>query len=155
MSILELRTCLIRVADSFEHSFVQGKFKLTKQASQTDERILKCIWVVECFCFFCDEPSHGQTLLQKRKNEVTKTSPFYRLDPFVDRGLLRVGGRLNHADIPEESKHPVILPRKSHVTTLIIRHTHEQLGHAGRGHVLSKLSERYWIIKATILDKTT
>ena len=96
----------------------------------------------------CDEPGHGQTLLQKRKNEVTKTSPLYRLDPFVDRGLLRVGGRLNHADIPEESKHPVILPRKSHVTTLIIRHTHEQLGHAGRGHVLAKLREQYWIIKA-------
>ena len=55
---------------------------------------------------------------------------------------------MNHADIPEESKHPVILPRKSHVTTLIIRHTHEQLGHAGRGHVLAKLRERYWIIKA-------
>ena len=89
----------------------------------------------------CDEPGHGQTLLQKRKNEVTKTSPLYRLDPFVDRGLLRVGGRLNHADIPEESKHPVILPRKSHVTTLIIRHTHEQLGHAGRGHVLAKLRD--------------
>ena len=95
-----------------------------------------------------DEPGHEQTPSQKRKNEVTKASSLYRLDPFVDGGLLRVGGRLNHADIPEESKHPVILPRKSHVTTLIIRHTHEQLGHAGRGHVLAKLRERYWIIKA-------
>jgi len=56
---------------------------------------------------------------------------------------------LDHADIPEESKHPVILPRKSHVwTKLIIRYTHEQLGHAGRGHVLAKLRERYWITKA-------
>ena len=89
----------------------------------------------------CDEPGHEHTLLEKRKNEVTKTSSLYRLDPFVDRGLLRVGGRLNHADIPEESKHPVILLRKSHVTMLIIRHTHEQLGHAGRGHVLAKLRD--------------
>ena len=95
-----------------------------------------------------DEPGYEQTPSQKRKNELTKASSLYRLDPFVDGGLLRVGGRLNHADIPEESKHPVILPRKSHVTTLIIRHTHEQLGHAGRGHVLAKLRERYWIIKA-------
>lgn len=95
-----------------------------------------------------DEPGYEQTPSQKRKNEVTKASSLYRLDPFVDGGLLRVGGRLNHADIPEKSKHPVILPRKSHVTTLIIRHTHEQLGHAGRGHVLAKLRERYWIIKA-------
>ncbi|XP_078384040.1 uncharacterized protein LOC144666486 [Oculina patagonica] len=95
-----------------------------------------------------DEPDHERTPLQRRKNEVTKTSSLYRLDPFVDAGLLRVGGRLNNADIPDESKHPVILPRKSYVTTLIIRHTHEQLGHAGRGHVLAKLRERYWIIKA-------
>ena len=95
-----------------------------------------------------DEPGHEQTPSQKRKNEVTKASSLYRLDPLVDGGLLRLGGRLNHADIPEESKHPVILPRKSHVKTLIIRHTHEQLGHAGRGHVLPKLRERYWIIKA-------
>ncbi|XP_044182196.1 uncharacterized protein LOC122963003 [Acropora millepora] len=95
-----------------------------------------------------DEPGYEKTPSQKGKNKVTKASSLYRLDPFVDGGLLRVGGRLNHADIPEESKHPVILPRKSHVTTLIIRHTHEQLGHAGRGHVLAKLSERYWIIKA-------
>ena len=43
----------------------------------------------------CDEPGHEQTLLLKRKNEVTKTSSLYRLDPFVDRGLLRVGGWLN------------------------------------------------------------
>ena len=95
-----------------------------------------------------DEPGYEQTPSQKRKNKVTTASSLYRLDPFVDGGLLRVGGRLNHADIPEESKHPVILPRKSHVTTLIIRHTHEQLHHAGRGHVLAKLRERYWIIKA-------
>ena len=95
-----------------------------------------------------DEPDHERTPLQRRKNQVTKSSSLYRLDLFLDEGLLRVGGRLNHADIPEESKHSVILPRKSHVTTLIIRHMHEQLGHAGRGHVLAKLRERYWIIKA-------
>ena len=82
------------------------------------------------------------------KVAVGKTSPIYRLDPFVDNGLLRVGGRLHNADIPEESKHPIILPRKSHVTTLIIRNAHERLGHAGRGHVLTLLREKYWIVGA-------
>ena len=37
---------------------------------------------------------------------------------------------------------------KSLVTTLIIRYTHEQLCHAGRGQVLAKLRERYWIVGA-------
>ena len=87
---------------------------------------------------------------RSKKNEIQvgKTSSIYRLDPFVDKGILRVGGRLNNADIPEESKHPIILPRKSHVTTLIIRHAHERLGHAGRGHVLARLREKYWIVGA-------
>jgi len=95
-----------------------------------------------------NKPGHERARPQKSKTEIRKTSSLYRLDPFVGGGLLRVGGRLNYADIPEESKHPIILPRKSHVTTLIIRYTHEQLGHAGRGHVLAKLLERYWIVRA-------
>ena len=87
---------------------------------------------------------------RSKKNEVAvgKTSSIYRLDPFVDKGVLRVGGRLNNADIPHESKHPIILPRKSNVTTLIIRDAHERLGHAGRGHVLARLREKYWIVGA-------
>ena len=35
-----------------------------------------------------------------RKVAVGKTSPIYRLDPFVDIGLLRVGGRLHNAEVP-------------------------------------------------------
>ena len=82
------------------------------------------------------------------KVAVGKTSPIYCLDPFVDNGLLRVGGRLHNTEIPEECKHPIILPRTSHVTTLIILNAHEQLGHAGRGHVLTLLREKYWIVGA-------
>ena len=66
----------------------------------------------------------------------------------MDNGLLRVRGRLHNADIPEESKHSIILPRKSHVTTLIIRNAHERRGHAGRGHVLTLLRQKYWIVRA-------
>ena len=85
----------------------------------------------------------------RKKTKMRRTSHIYRLDPFIADGILRVGGRLSNADISEDSKHPVILPRKSHVTTLIIRHAHEQLGHVGRGHVLSRLREKYWIVGAT------
>ena len=43
--------------------------------------------------------------------------------------------------------HPVILPHKGHVTTLLIRDTHKRLGHAGRGQVIMAMREKYWIIK--------
>lgn len=88
-----------------------------------------------------NETSHANVEYQEKihshqkKPKTTNKSALYLLDPFSDKGILRVGGRLNNADIPEDSKHPTILPCKRHVTTLIIRHTHEQLGHVGRGHV--------------------
>ena len=95
-----------------------------------------------------EKKEHEQRHQRKSTNEIRKRSSLYRLDPLLDNGLLRVGGRLSNADIPEESKHPLVLPRKDHVTSLVIRHAHEQLGHAGRGHVLAKLREKYWIIGA-------
>lgn len=83
----------------------------------------------------------------KKKGGVKNDNPIRRFDPFLDNGVPRVGGRLRRADLPFESKHPAILPKKSHVTTLLIRHAHKRLGHAGRSHIIANLRERYWIIK--------
>ena len=68
--------------------------------------------------------------------------------------MIRVGGRLANADIEEESKHPIILSKESPVSKLLVTWTHKQLGHSGREHVLSKLRERYWIVRAPALVKT-
>ena len=87
-------------------------------------------------------------ILQMATSGVKKTSNLYRLDPVFKDGVLRVGGRLSRAAMPEESKFPVILPRHAHVSTLILRHTHNKTGHGGRNHILSELRKKYWIIKA-------
>ncbi|XP_068234252.1 uncharacterized protein [Palaemon carinicauda] len=85
-----------------------------------------------------------------RELSVGKSSPIYKLDPFLDSedGLLKVGGRIRRSDIPQSAKHPILLPKKHHVTTLLIRHEHELLAHSGRNHVLSNLRQKYWIINA-------
>lgn len=89
--------------------------------------------------------SNLKELSRSNKNEVAvgKINSINPLDLFVDKGVLLVGGRLNNADIQQESKHPIILPCKSNVTTSIIHDSHERLGHAGCGHVLARLCERY------------
>lgn len=94
-----------------------------------------------------NEKNSDKQKLKKWKKASIKNSHLHRLDPFIDNGILRVGGQLKRADLPHETKHPAILPRKSHVTTLLIRHAHKRLGHAGCGHVISSLREKYWIIK--------
>ena len=77
---------------------------------------------------FSNEIELLQTLQRKDKakgrtaKQVTKgSSPIHRLDPVLDdNGILRVGGRIQQADVPYDVKHPIILPKKSHVTHLVI-----------------------------------
>ncbi|XP_048489043.1 uncharacterized protein LOC125491356 isoform X1 [Plutella xylostella] len=69
------------------------------------------------------------------------------LNPFVDgMGLMRVGGRLQHADLPYYQKHPIILAKKSNITHLIIENEHKTLMHAGQKLMYASLSQRYHIV---------
>ena len=78
---------------------------------------------------------------------VKSSSRLRKLSPIIKDGLICVGGRLERATIPEESKHQVILPNRSHVTDLIIKHYHNLSGHSGREYVLSVLRGQFWVIK--------
>ena len=66
------------------------------------------------------------------RNRLTPSHFLAPLAPYVDsEGLVRVGGRLNLADCPEGTKHPVVLPKKHLITQLVIRHFHESCKHQG------------------------
>ena len=93
-------------------------------------------------------PLSDRMSVKKRKATIRKASSIYQFDLFVDSsGLLRVGGRLKADSIADHVKHPVLLPRKSHVTNLIIRHSHEKTLHEGRGMTVNELrSSGYWVI---------
>lgn len=87
----------------------------------------------------------------KRRRAFSKGSSIHRLDPFVDdEGVLRVGGRIKRATVLEDVKHPVILPRRGHISQLIIRYFHEKVKHQGRGITLNEIrSSGFWIIGAS------
>ncbi|XP_043246453.1 uncharacterized protein LOC122393996 [Amphibalanus amphitrite] len=81
--------------------------------------------------------------------EVSSSSPLRKLRPTMQSGLLVVGGRLSRSDcVSESEKHPVILPRDSHVTRLVIREAHQRVGHGGRDHTFWDLRRKFWVIGA-------
>ena len=77
----------------------------------------------------------------------------YRLDPILTTdGLLRVGGRIRRAEMPLDVKHPCILPKRSHVTELIICHFHQKVAHQGRGMTHNSIrSSGFWIIGGSLV----
>jgi hypothetical protein len=92
-----------------------------------------------------------------QKSKRLKCQRLAKLDPFIDEnGLLRVGGRLKHSLLAYESKFPILLPEKHHVTKWIIRETHEDELHAGNEATLAAVRQRYWPISGrNIVRKIT
>ena len=84
----------------------------------------------------------------KRRSRREQHSRFHCLDLFVDRdGVLRVGGRLRRAELEYGERHSAILPRKDHVSKLIVRHYHERVYHQGRSITRGALRQAgYWIV---------
>lgn len=80
---------------------------------------------------------------------IPKHSNILTLSPYLDDlGLLRVGGRLRNAKLDSAQINPVIIP-KHHVTTLIIRHYHENVYHQGRQITEGSIRNAgFWLIGA-------
>jgi len=71
------------------------------------------------------------------------------LDPFIDEtGLLRVGGRLDNAEIQYAHKHPILLPARHRLTDLLIDHHHIRLRHPGANSLQAILQREFWILSA-------
>ncbi|XP_050315537.1 uncharacterized protein LOC126750079 [Anthonomus grandis grandis] len=86
--------------------------------------------------------------------ELSKSNPnltilpkyIRKLSPFLDKdGVLRVGGRLKHASLSYNHKHPCLLPRDHRITFLIIEQTHIKYMHPGLQTTQFLLSQRFWI----------
>ena len=69
----------------------------------------------------------------KANKRSLRRSALYRLDFFVDhKGILKVGGRVHQTTLGFHERHPVLLPKRHHVSTLLLHYVHEQLHHQGR-----------------------
>lgn len=81
----------------------------------------------------------------KNKRPIQKKSSLLSLNPFLDdNGVLRVGGRLKHANLKYERKFPILLPPRHHITLLLIKNEHLRLLHAGNEATLNSLRQRFW-----------
>ena len=68
------------------------------------------------------------------------------LDLFIDSdNIIRCGGRLEKANLTKDAKHPILLPKHSKLSELIIVWTHERCFHVGVDTTVAQLQQRYWI----------
>lgn len=84
----------------------------------------------------------------KRQGFVAKGSKLRTLCPILDKNeILRVGGRIDQSAVQYDTKHPIILPGKSHLTKLIINEAHIKTLHGGPQAMLYYIRTKYWILR--------
>lgn len=84
--------------------------------------------------------------LLRSEKFLPRGHPLAPLAPYIDEeGMLRVGGRLQKAELPTQGIHPILLPPRSHIVLLLVRRTHLLLLHAGPSTVASTLAATYHI----------
>ncbi|XP_018301859.1 uncharacterized protein [Mycetomoellerius zeteki] len=84
--------------------------------------------------------------LIKANKPLPKSSPLL-LIPFIDTDeLLHLRGRLQHSQLDRTEKYPLILPRSSRLTELIIDHYHRKTFHGGLQLTLASIRRQFWIL---------
>ena len=97
----------------------------------------------------------AEIILLKRKHPLSPKSTIFRLLPLLgEDGLLRISGRLQHAGLSYGEKHPIILPKDSFVTRLLVEEAHKVTLHGGAQLVSSILHRSYWIVQGGALVRS-
>ena len=99
------------------------------------------LWIVE-----------SQSLLMRDKSFETWKRQF---NLFTDANKIwRCGGRLENADLAYSTKYPVLLSRKHHLTTLIVKDAHIRVQHNGIKETLTEVRSKFWIVKGRSLIRS-
>ena len=83
----------------------------------------------------------------KKKKPVDAHSDLKTLCPYIDEsGVLRVQGRLDNAFyLSNESKRPIILPKKHPLTNLVVYWYHQRLNHINVNTTINEIRQRFWV----------
>lgn len=92
-----------------------------------------------------DEFSEEIGLLKHGKS-VSKSSKLNNLDPMLDEnGVLRLSGRLRHACMDFDTRHPIIIPNGTRLAELLIDEAHELTYHGGPRLTTAFMRQKYWL----------
>ena len=136
-----LTAWFLRVMLFLQHCVMKKTFSMSKSLSVDELRNAEAVLIKHV--------QHQQfpDCFASKSNKLNLPRNLQKLQPIVVDGILRVGGRLKQAPFDIDVKHPIIIPQRSHLTELVIRQHHAEVGHSGSSHTWTSLRRKFWIIK--------
>ena len=83
----------------------------------------------------------------QEENAVDTSSDIYQLNPIMEEDVIKMRTRLEYSQmLPEQTKFPIILSKKSRIADLIAMHEYEQASHDVPEQTRRNLRTKYWIL---------
>lgn len=138
--LIKVTAWIMRFIRNCRLSISQRNMTLVVSPEERKEALLGLIRVVQATSFSSE--------LKVLKSERPKLrGAIARLNPFIDgKGLIRVGGRLSNSNLPYSARHPLLLPKKSHLVELLVMDCHITNSHSGCNALLASLQREFWIL---------
>ena len=132
-----LRTlCICKVAFKKDPKVIFGREEMTRALYAVVKADQKVHFEAEFRALSNGEPV----------NPKSSIAPLY---PFMDNGVIKVGGRLAHGySMTEDQRYPLLVSHKSKLATLAINDAHERTLHGGPTATVAELRRQIWVTQA-------
>ena len=141
ISLVRVRSWVSRFIDNYRKSIEQRDTgELTRdELKRTEEKIISEAQ---------NDAFSEEIKALANEKELPRKSSILPFTPMVIDGPLRSNTRLRYSnDLPDETKYPIILPKKQPVTELVVKYHHETEGHElSLNYTLNHLREKYLVV---------
>ena len=98
----------------------------------------------------------NESLPRDKQKFIEKPSPLYDGSPFLDgKKILRMRNRTDGArDLSMDSRRPIILPRESRITRLLVQHYHAKYFHQNHNTVINEIRQQFYIPRLRVFLKS-
>ena len=101
--------------------------------------------------FKADQMVHFEAEFKALSNgeSINRKSSIAPLYPFMDNGIIRVGGRLAHGySMTDDQRFPLLVSHRSKLATLAINDAHKRTLHGGPTATVAEMRRQFWVIQA-------
>lgn len=98
---------------------------------------------------------HNAKVQIDKQKSLEKSSELFKLSPYSDDNeVLRIRGRIDAAKcLSQDTKRPIILPRRHYITKLIVDHYHRRYKHLNHQTALNEIKQKFDIPALRVVMK--